>query len=107
MNGLYSLKSRTGPFGTCATEAEAEAYFWEQSKQWPGDDFVIVRPDDTTYVPSPKPAPNPLQATETRLVSALREYIAARTDNTALDDMTDDAMGAVKQALKDGWNVVT
>ena len=33
INELYSLTSRAGLSGTCATEADAEAYFWEQSKQ--------------------------------------------------------------------------
>ena len=46
-----------------------------------------------------------LEETEDALATALRDYIAARSEKPFLDDMADDALAAVNQALAEGWKI--
>jgi hypothetical protein len=46
-----------------------------------------------------------LAKTEEALIVALRAYIEARSTGEPVDDITDDAVGAVNQALQENWNI--
>lgn len=51
-------------------------------------------------------APVPEQdATETNLRTAIEVYLKARAPKAPIDDMTDNAMGAIVDAMRKGWGV--
>jgi hypothetical protein len=51
-------------------------------------------------------APDPDQdATETNLRAAIEAYLKARAPQAPIEDMTDDAMGAIVEAMHEGWGV--
>lgn len=51
-------------------------------------------------------APDPDQdATETNLRTAIEAYLMARAPKAPIEDMTDDAMGAIVEAMHKGWGV--